>query len=60
MIPSYSVHSIPTDVQPAIFAEEWLRKVLVYAQCKETVEDYTVKVRNGASYKVFFELKGKS
>ena len=46
-------------MQPAIFAEEWLRKVLVYAQCKETVEDYTVKVRNGASYKVFFELKGE-
>ena len=60
MIKSYSVHSIPADVQPATFAEGWLRKVLILAQCKETVDDYSVKVRNGSSYRVFFELKEES
>lgn len=60
MIPTYSIFTVPAGVQPAEFGEECLRKVLVLAQCKETVDDYTVRVRNGSSYRVFFELKEKS
>ena len=56
MIKSYSVHTIPPDTQPKEYALGWLRKVLQYAQVKETEEDYDIKTKG---HKVFFTLRGE-
>ena len=50
MIKSYSIFTVPAGVQPAEFGEECLRKVLVLAQCKETVEDCSFKILSGHLY----------
>ena len=51
---TYSVHTIPPNTQPKEYALGWLRRVLQYAQVKETEVDYDVKTKGS---KVFFELK---
>ena len=53
----YSIFKVPADTQPAAYGKEWLRKVLGYTKSCHTVDDYIMKIRNGAGYKVFFVLK---